>query len=156
MKQYVDKAAIVAEIERRMKEIRIGLMEGLLHGYERAYATAQYSAFNSLITFLEILKVKEVQNIPVPDNETALFGANWYRNNVWHDRRETPEYKEEKNNQILVYGQNSAGRGCHVCSMIADGVIYSPMTHKEYKWGECHFTQWAYIEDLLPTEGYKE
>lgn len=60
MTQYISKADVVAEIERRIKEIRIGLMQGLLHGYERAYATAQYSAFNSLITFLDILEVKEV------------------------------------------------------------------------------------------------
>lgn len=149
MKQYIDKAAIVAEIRKR-------LLPTIRDKHYDEWEEGQDSERIAILEIIDTLEVKEVQNIPVPDNETALFGANGYRNNVWHDRRETPEYKEDKNNQILVYGQNSAGRGCSVCSMIADGVIYSPMTHKEYKWGECHFTQWAYIEDLLPTEGYKE
>lgn len=149
MKQYIDKAAIVAEIRKR-------LLPTIRDKHYDEWEEGQDSERIAILEIIDTLEVKEVQNIPVPDNETALFGANGYRNNVWHDRRETPEYKEDKNNQILVYGQNSAGRGCSVCSMIADGVIYSPMTHKEYKWGKCHFTQWAYIEDLLPTEGYKE
>lgn len=99
---------------------------------------------------------ERLTNIPVPDKiEVAvLFGANWYRNNVWHDRQEIPNRKED--DHIIVCGQTSAGVGCSVCCMIADGVIYSPLTHKEYKWGECPFTKWAYINDLLPTEGYKE
>lgn len=99
---------------------------------------------------------ERLTNIPVPDKiEVAvLFGANWYRNNMWHDRREIPKCKED--DQIIVYRQTSAGVDCSICGMIAEGVIYSPLTKKEYKWGECPFTKWAYIKDLLPTEGYKE
>ena len=99
---------------------------------------------------------ERLANIPVPDKiEVAvLFGANWYRNNVWHDRREIPKCKE--GDQIIVFGQTSVGVGCSVCNVIGDRVIYSPLTQKVYKWGECPFTKWAYIEDLLPTEGYKE
>lgn len=100
--------------------------------------------------------LERLTSIAVPDKiETAvLFGANWYRNNIWHDKREVPECKED--DQIIVYGQTSAGIGCSVCGIIEDGVIYSPLTGKEYKWGECPFTKWAYINDLLPTEGYNE
>lgn len=99
---------------------------------------------------------ERLMNIPVPDKiEVAvLFGANWYRNNIWHDKREVPECKED--DQIIVYGQTSAGIGCSVCGIIEDGVIYSPLTDKEYKWNQCPFTKWAYINDLLPTEGYKK
>lgn len=83
----------------------------------------------------------------------VLFGANWYRNNVWHDIKEEPVYREDDpyHNQILVYGQSSAGKGFSVCCMIDSGIIYSCVTEKEYDWSKCKFDQWAYIEDLVPT-----
>lgn len=61
MTQYISKSALVAEIERRMKSIRMAFsMQGILHGHDRAYANAQYDAFNSLLSFLDTLEVKEI------------------------------------------------------------------------------------------------
>mgnify|MGYP007012505945 CR=1 FL=1 len=93
--------------------------------------------------------------VPIPEKiESAMwFGAYWYRDNVWHDIKEEPVYREDDHyhNQILVYGQSSAGKGFSVCCMIDNGIIYSCVTEKEYDWSKCKFEQWAYIEDFVPT-----
>lgn len=61
MKQYIDKAAVVAEIERRVEAIRKAFNEpGILSGVDRTYACAQYEAFKSLLSFLDTLEVKKV------------------------------------------------------------------------------------------------
>ena len=71
MKQYIDKSAIVAEIERRKECIRMAFsMQGILHGHDRAYASAQYDAFNSLLSFLDTLEVKDVDLEKEFDNYT--------------------------------------------------------------------------------------
>ena len=84
--------------------------------------------------------------------EQALRAVELVRQNLWHDVQEVPEYKEDSTNLILVCGQTSLGLGCSVCNMIAEGVIYAPLMYKEYKWGECPFTKWAYVDELLPTD----
>ena len=70
---------------------------------------------------------------------------------VWHNTNEIPNYNEDDmySNQILVFGKSSVGQGCSVCSMIDKETIYAPISHKEYNWGECPFTMWAYISDVL-------
>ncbi len=104
--------------------------------------------------------LERLVSVPVPSKiEVAVhFGANWYRNNIWHDAKEMPVYKESDpcGNQILVHGRTPQGEGFTVCNMIDNGLVYTPLTHKEYVWSECKFEQWAYVEDLLPMEGYKE
>lgn len=61
MVQYIDKSALVAEIERRVEAIRKAFNEpGILSGVDRTYANAQYDAFKSLLTFLNTLEVKDV------------------------------------------------------------------------------------------------
>ena len=86
-------------------------------------------------------------------------GTDWYRNNVWHDaKKEKPVYYDDDShtNQIVVIGNTPVGVGMSVVSLISEDTIYSIVTRKEYKWGCCPFSKWAYMEDLLPTEGYKE
>ena len=61
MTQYIDKSALVAEIERRVEAIRKAFNEpGILSGVDRTYAYAQYEAFKSLFPYLDTLEVKEV------------------------------------------------------------------------------------------------
>jgi hypothetical protein len=61
MIQYIDKSALIAEIERRIEAIRKAFNEpGILSGVDRTYANAQYDAFKSLLTFLNTLEVKDV------------------------------------------------------------------------------------------------
>lgn len=69
---------------------------------------------------------------------------------VWHDADVMPEYKDDSlsDNQILVYG-NQGGESTSVCSLVAPGIIYSPVMKEEYDWGECPFTKWAYVDDLI-------
>lgn len=108
-----------------------------------------------------VVPFNRLVHLPIPDklDMAAHFGANWYRNNVWHEvEKEMPTYHDDDihTNQIAVIGDTSGGVSMAVCSMISKDEIYSPVSRKEYKWGECPFTQWAYVEDLLPTPGYKE
>ena len=57
----IDKAAVVAEIERRVEAIRKAFNEpGILSGVDRTYAYAQYEAFKSLFPYLDALETKEV------------------------------------------------------------------------------------------------
>jgi hypothetical protein len=92
------------------------------------------------------------------DKAAKSFGVNWYRNSVWHDVTEVPVYHDDcfRSNQIAVTGGTSDADTMAVCSMISENEIYSPVSRKEYKWGECPFTKWAYVEDLLPTSVYME
>ena len=70
---------------------------------------------------------------------------------VWHKTSEVPNFVSDDtySNSILVCGKNSLGIGASVCCMIDKDTIYAPITGKEYKWGECPFTMWAYVRDLL-------
>lgn len=70
---------------------------------------------------------------------------------VWHDASEKPIYKSysKNGNQIAVYGKTSIGYGMSICSLIDNNTIYSPVAKKEYVWGDCPFTKWAYTSDLL-------
>lgn len=59
--KLIDKAALVAEIERRVEAIRKAFNEpDILSGVDRTYAYAQYEAFKSLFPYLDSLEVKEV------------------------------------------------------------------------------------------------
>jgi hypothetical protein len=72
--------------------------------------------------------------------------------NVWHSITEKPYYIENDttHNSIVVIGKTSVGIGMSVGTMIDKDKIYVPLTQKEYVWGECPFTKWAYITDLIP------
>ena len=90
--------------------------------------------------------------------DTANYFVEWKRKQttrksldyLWHDADVMPEYKDDSlsNNQILVYG-NQGGESTSVCSLVAPGIIYSPVMKEEYDWGECPFTKWAYVDDLI-------
>lgn len=76
-----------------------------------------------------------------------MMGATDLMKEVWHDAsKEKPVYDSD----IAVTRHLSGGLHMSVCAMVSDDIIYSPVARKEYKWGSCPFTHWAYIEDLLP------
>ncbi len=94
--------------------------------------------------------------LPVPNLvDTAVhFGANWYRNNVWHEASEEPTTTGKCCFLLIkAKGLNAPRVAC-----------YKPQNKELYICGyDLHRTfenylveKWAYIEDILPTEGYKE
>lgn len=125
---------------------------------------------------------EKLVSVPVPDKiKTAvLFGANWYRNNVWHERMEEPEERAHclirfdcsskptsyLNFELVLY--NKTGKkfvtevyphptGYNIEQRTLEGGIMTEV-HKNRR--DCipisDIHSWAYLEDLLPTEGYKE
>ena len=77
---------------------------------------------------------------------------------VWHDVSEKPEYIEDDttHNTIAVAGMTSVGIGMSVATMTEENEIFVPLTKKSYSWGDCPFTKWAYITDLIPDGLIKE
>lgn len=79
MKQYIDKSAVVAEIERRLEEYRT---------YPDYQIDSNYMELCDILSFLDTLETKEV------DLEAEL---NTWRHNHFHGRRDadaTGEYLE--------------------------------------------------------------
>ena len=83
MEQYIDKAALVAEIAKEKSSIEDRINSSTEDGYRRAknitYLNAQYLLCQRLESFLDTLEVKEV------DLETEL---NKWRHNHFHGRRD--------------------------------------------------------------------
>lgn len=140
----------IIRIEREIEVVakRKGIMtEQMKQALDKA-AKGQQWANGQMLIDRETLKpanpatthFERLMNIPVPDKiETAvLFGANWYRNNVWHSANEKPDSKY--NSEYIVQMKE----GYYRISYGYDARLFH------------NSIQWAYIEDLLPTEGYKE
>lgn len=73
---------------------------------------------------------------------------------LWHDVLEKPRFDNTVGalNQIVVSGKNTASGGStamSVASLNEDGTLFCPINEKEYEWGECPFTKWAYAKDVL-------
>lgn len=62
MKQYIDKAVLVAEIDDWRDKIKKGIFSIPLSGNERAYATFEYEVLGKVKSFLDSLEVKETKN----------------------------------------------------------------------------------------------
>ena len=77
---------------------------------------------------------------------------------IWHDASDRPEYAADSrsNNQILVFGPTENGGKCSVCTLMESGAVYTPLNHELYQWGQCHFTKWAYVDELLPRDDYAD
>lgn len=109
--------------------------------------------------FSEELKKKMLEYSRREDDTDDTVGVDlrlmeditWFLENVWHDVSEKPKYTEgdEFANLILVFGKTSLGYGCSVGNMVDDKTIYAPIAEKEYKWGMCPFTKWAYVSDFV-------
>lgn len=85
------------------------------------------------------------------------FGVAWdmiikRETGLWHDVSEKPRFDNTVGslNQIVVSGKNTAGfTAMSVASLNKDGTLFCPINKKEYEWGECPFTKWAYAKDVL-------
>ncbi len=71
MAQYIDKATLVAEIERRRDRITKGIFCIPLTGRDRADATFEYEILGKIKEFLNTLEVKEVKEPSASDRGTA-------------------------------------------------------------------------------------
>ena len=69
MAQYIDKAALVVEIQRLIRKNELYLIDNV-SGAVRFQKTGAYSVLNSLLSFIDTLEVKEV------DLDTN-FGVCW-------------------------------------------------------------------------------
>lgn len=96
--KLIDKDAVVAEIEKRIKAIRKTFNEHSIlsvvdrtYGVDRTYANAQSDAFKSLLPFLDTLEVKEVdlENYVHGIIDYPIIGSDFP--NIY------PNYKELKN-----------------------------------------------------------
>ena len=63
MKQYIDKSALVAEIEDWRDKIIKGIFDIPLHGRQKADAAFEYEILGRIKDFLDTLEVKEVDLI---------------------------------------------------------------------------------------------
>jgi hypothetical protein len=94
-----------------------------------------------------VVPLNRLVHLPIPDklDMAAHFGANWYRNNIWHSPDEEPEHGEGfaiiDRNGILIASYNM---------MVGSSMSWEKI--KEIDGCKC----WAYCEDLMPTPGYKE
>ena len=132
MTQYIDKSALVAEIEKRIDEVN--------QIDKASYEVGLFDAYKNVLSFLDTLEVKEV--------DENIVGS------VWHDVSKKPFYDNDSlwGNQIAVYGESSMGKSVAVCCMIDADTIYSPISKQEYAWGTCPFTKWAYVKDLIKAQ----
>lgn len=65
MEQYISKSAVIAEIERRLRE---------LSQLEKAsYEIGLYDAYKIVLSFLDTLEVKEVQEDPYAMSDTGSY-----------------------------------------------------------------------------------
>lgn len=86
-----------------------------------------------------VVPLERLVHLPVPNllDMAAHFGANWYRNNLWHEIDEIPD-----SNMVLLVITEPFDSPC-------------VRTSNSVRFRE-RAKRWAYIDDLLPTPGYKE
>ena len=61
MKQYIDKDALVAEIEKWRDEIKKAIFSIPLTGSDKSYATFEYEILGRIKDFLDTLEVKNIK-----------------------------------------------------------------------------------------------
>ena len=64
MKAYIDKAAVVAEIERRKQK----LLDNIIFENDKEWAVRTAHQLNRIIMFLDTLEMKEVEEEPVSND----------------------------------------------------------------------------------------
>ena len=87
MAQYIDKVAVVAEVERRIKET-----ESMQPKFDQFWA-GQISAFKGVLKILDTLEVKEVEEEPV--SEDLEEAASQYPSAI---RTISPQWESELEN----------------------------------------------------------
>ena len=84
----------------------------------------------------------------------VLYGANWYRNNIWHPTNEDPDEGKD----LLLTAKTSKGDTAYYIGLFDSSSRKVLITVRTgFPWLPIsHFERWAYLDDLLPTEGFKE
>lgn len=95
MKQYIDKADIIAEIEKLRMDYG-----HIFNEYDAGFSEGRISAFDEALSFLNTLEVKEI-------------------NNVWHDARRT--IPEDGSEQIICIKED--GLAVSTVGKIVNGTI---------------------------------
>lgn len=165
------------------------MTEQMKQALDKAAERLQWSSGDMLIdketlkpADLAVAPLERLVHLPVPNliDNAVHFGANWYRNNVWHERMEEPEERAHclirfdcsskpisyLNFELVFY--NKTGKkfvtevyphptGYNIEKSTLEGGVMTEV-HKNRRdyipISDIH--SWAYLEDLLPTEGYKE
>lgn len=70
MKQYIDKATVVAEIER----LRINYGR-IFNEYDAGFSEGRSSAFDDILSFLDTLEVKDIDEIIKTAEDHAYFAG---------------------------------------------------------------------------------
>ena len=68
MAKYIDKSALVAEIDDWRDKIKKGIFSIPLAGSDKAYATFEYEILGKVRDFIDTLEVKEVGEEPVSND----------------------------------------------------------------------------------------
>ena len=71
-----------------------------------------------------------------------INGADWYRNNVWHDINEKPEERKE----LLVYKKRDCDDSFYIALYSSDNDTVF-INGRWYKLST--MTRWAYLDDLV-------
>lgn len=77
MAQYIDKSAVVAEIDDWRDKIKKGIFSIPLSGNERAYATFEYEVLGKVISFLDTFEVKDMDEIVEDVKDTTMRDFAW-------------------------------------------------------------------------------
>jgi len=93
-----------------------------------------------------VVPLERLVHLPIPDklDIAAHFGANWYRNNVWH----SPDEEPEQGMAFAIIEDDGTLTASY--TMLEGGMDWEKI--KDIDGCQC----WAYCEDLLPTPGYNE
>ena len=119
MAQYISKSVLVAEIEELLRKDK---------KYSTEYSNGKKYAFKKILSLLDTLKVKEVQEEPAKN---------------WHDAKEPPEMYRK------YFARYSDGRINGSWERHDDGFIPWKDVIKEH-----NITHWCYVEDLLKLKYY--
>ena len=98
MAHYIDKDAVVAEIERRKDMITKGIFSIPLTGRERADATFEYEILEKIKDFIDTLEVKE-KEVDLEDSIKETL-AQKYIDYTFKRHNIDPESKE---GQLIYY-----------------------------------------------------
>lgn len=128
MAQYIDKSALVAEIERMLETITDASEQDVRDRELGGIYGAQLLVLRNLAKYLDTLEVKEVQEEPAK---------------IWHDAKEPPEMYRK------YFARYSDGRINGSWERHDNGFIPWKDVIKEH-----NITHWCYVEDLLKLKYY--
>ena len=124
---------------------------------------------------ISVTPLEELVSIPIPDEicHAVIFGANWYKNNMWHDRKEEPKDRAHclirfssdiptytnfeptlyiKKERCFLTQSYPHPTGYKVEKHTIDGGIVAEVyKDKRDRISIDDITMWAELEDIIPT-----